>query len=133
MEKNFDKWNKNKKKIHTKNDRILFHEREIWWCALGVNIGFEQDGKNHDFERPVIIFRKFNNEVCLALPITTRAKNGKFYFTYDHDERQFSIILSQIRLIDAKRLLRKIRTLSRKEFSQLNQVFESLLKQTTPQ
>ena len=26
-------------------DNIFFREKEVWWIALGVNIGFEQDGK----------------------------------------------------------------------------------------
>ncbi|MBU2219125.1 hypothetical protein KKG15_01365 [Patescibacteria group bacterium] len=41
-EKDFDAWNIQKKKIHSRDEKILFHEREIWWCSLGVNIGFEQ-------------------------------------------------------------------------------------------
>ena len=34
--KDFDKWNELKKKLHVRDERILFHEREIWWCSLGV-------------------------------------------------------------------------------------------------
>lgn len=28
--KDFDKWNELKKNLHTREGRILFHEREIW-------------------------------------------------------------------------------------------------------
>ena len=51
--KNFDKWNELKKKLHIseKAKDFYFREREIWWCSLGVNIGFEQDGKNDLFDK----------------------------------------------------------------------------------
>ena len=38
--KDFDRWNEQKKKLHDGEREVLFHEREIWWCSLGVNIGF---------------------------------------------------------------------------------------------
>lgn len=43
----FDEWNKLKKQLHQKNTATIpyFYEREIWWCFLGKNIGWEQDGK----------------------------------------------------------------------------------------
>ena len=44
MEKNFDRWNAKKKAIHDSACTALFHEREVWWCVLGTNVGFEQDG-----------------------------------------------------------------------------------------
>ena len=45
--KEFDKWNELKKKLHNseKPKKFYFREREIWWCSLGLNIGFEEDGK----------------------------------------------------------------------------------------
>jgi mRNA interferase MazF len=55
MEKDFDRWNGRKKTLDGAEGTALFHEREVWWCALGVNIGFEQDGRGGDFERPAII------------------------------------------------------------------------------
>lgn len=59
MAKDFDGWNTKKKLAHAINKRPFFHEREIWYCALGVNVGFEQDGKGKDFLRPVIGIKKF--------------------------------------------------------------------------
>jgi mRNA interferase MazF len=57
MEKDFDGWNGRKKTLNGAEGTALFHEREVWWCALGVNIGFEQDGRGGDFERPAIILK----------------------------------------------------------------------------
>jgi mRNA-degrading endonuclease toxin of MazEF toxin-antitoxin module len=133
MQKDFWAWHGQKEKIHNENERVFFHEGEIWWCSLGANIGFEQDGKNDTFERPIVVFRKFNKEIFWALPITTQEKHGRFYFPYRHDTKIFSVILSQIRLLDGKRLLRKIRSFSKAEFYGLEKAFYSLMKQTTPQ
>jgi mRNA interferase MazF len=71
MEKDFDHWNRIKKQV---NDdaaaRVFFHPREMWFAHLGINLGFEQDGCGTEFLRPVLVVRKFNNQVFWALPLT---------------------------------------------------------------
>jgi len=62
MNKDFDKWNKRKKRIHEGSFDDFVHAREVWWCAVGVNIGVEADGKHTNFERPVLIIRKFSKD-----------------------------------------------------------------------
>ena len=79
MEKDFDNWNKRKKALNERGNAPFFHEREIWWCALGKNVGFEQDGKGKKFARPVLVFKKFNNQLFWALPLSTKIKANKFY------------------------------------------------------
>lgn len=84
MQKDFWGWNTKKQKIHHEpKPRVFFHEREIWFCHLGVNVGYEQDGKGKAFGRPVIVFRKFNKEVFWGVPLTTRERAGKFYLPVD--------------------------------------------------
>lgn len=118
--KDFDKWNELKKKLHTREERILFHEREIWWCSLGVNIGFEENGKNEMFERPVLVLRKFNKYVLWVLPLTRSRKEGDFYYHIAQGNEDDSVvILSQIRLISSKRLLRRMRTIKENEFKNI--------------
>ena len=43
MAKDFEGWNKNKQHIHIQSENKLYDAREVWWCSLGINIGFEQD------------------------------------------------------------------------------------------
>jgi mRNA-degrading endonuclease toxin of MazEF toxin-antitoxin module len=118
--KDFDKWNELKKKLHTRYERILFHEREIWWCSLGVNIGFEENGKNEMFERPVLILRKFNKYILWILPLTRSKKDGDYYYRITQGKEDDSVvILSQIRLISNKRLLRKMRMMKESEFEDI--------------
>src|SRR6266566_1019469 len=45
MPKDFAKWHTRKSEIDQREPRVFFHEREIWFCHLGANVGFEQDGK----------------------------------------------------------------------------------------
>lgn len=75
MEKDFDKWNEKKKKIHNRVDGPFFHRREIWWCSLGVNIGFEQDGSNKEYSRPILVLKGVSKQTCFVLPLTTSLKH----------------------------------------------------------
>jgi hypothetical protein len=44
MKKDFDGWNKDKKNINNEGTHKFYKAKEIWWCSLGLNVGFEQDG-----------------------------------------------------------------------------------------
>jgi len=110
QKKDFKNWHQKKIKLHEDKQRPFFHEREVWFASLGVNIGFEQDGRGDKFLRPIIVIRKFNNEVLWILPLTKNIKRGKYYMQISiSDNRELStVILSQIRLLDSKRLQYKI-------------------------
>ena len=98
----------------------MFHEREVWWCALGTNIGYEQDGSSELFTRPVVILSKFNLDACLIVPLTAKPKKGKYYFSVgDVSGRDAVAVLSQIRFVDRKRLAMKIATMDRDIFDAL--------------
>jgi mRNA interferase MazF len=106
--KDFDKWNAVKK---TANNRILpeeffFLEREIWWASLGVNIGEEIDGKNENFERPVLVLKKLSESSFWALPITSTDKSGTYFYKTTCRGKEITISLHQIRFVSINRLLR---------------------------
>ena len=127
MKKDFWQWHAKKEKLNDTEGTALFHEREVWWCALGANIGFEQDGSKEDFERPVIILKKFNLDACLIVPLTTRSKKGKYYFSVGAIEGRDAVaVLSQVRFIDRKRLTNKICTLDEDIFRSLAQAIVSV-------
>ena len=126
--KNFQGWHKLKSDLHKQNRAVYFRKKEIWWCSLGANIGFEQDGKNNNFERPVLILKKFNKDILWILPLTSRNKVGRYYFQVEYNNKTYSIILSQIRLISSKRLLRKIRVFSENiEFEKVREFVKKLI------
>ena len=56
--KDFDSWNRIKKKTHGSSRVKYPKEGSVWWCKLGLNIGDEEDGKGDYFERPVLILKK---------------------------------------------------------------------------
>ena len=125
--KDFDKWNEEKKKTHVTKIRGVVHEREIWWCKLGANIGYEQDGKHNKFERPVLILRKFGKDTVVILPLTTKVKRNRFHFIFEHDEVEFAVILSQVRLISTRRLTRRIRKIGKELFLEIKDALGGLL------
>ena len=103
--KDFDGWNKKKKEFHNKDGSPFSHEKEIWWCGMGVNIGSEQDGKGEDYARPVLVYKKVYRNLFLGIPITKVLKlddkHLPFYFDYD----LHTFLIFQIRLFDSKRLI----------------------------
>lgn len=124
----FNNWNEKKQKTHNDKQRPFFHEQEVWFCSLGANIGFEQDGRGDDFLRPVLVLKKFNNEIFWALPMTKNAKKGEYYHIVSLDGREPStLILSQIRLIDGKRLAYKIGFIEMQDFAAVKEKIKQLL------
>lgn len=125
--KEFDDWNKNKKLLEQMQGKAYAHPREIWWCSLGINVGAEVDGKNENFERPVLVIKVYNKETLLILPITSKIKEDRFHYkiTYNKRQRALSayIKLTQARVISNKRLLRKVDTLDPKVFSEIRTEF----------
>ena len=114
--KDFEKWCSEKKFIHSRTGIPNFKEREIWFVKMGVNIGAEQDG-GKNFLRPVLIVKRFPNNTFLALPLTKKKRKGSFYHNFVFKGKESTVILTQIRLLDARRLVNKKGRLSEKEFN----------------
>jgi mRNA interferase MazF len=127
--KDFDGWNEVKKQVDFSENKPIFYEREIWHCKIGINVGYEQNGVGLDFVRPVLVFKKFNQRVFWAIPLTKTIKNLPFYFTFmaNNASDSSTAILSQIRLIDSKRLLNKVSDISLINFETLKEKFKALL------
>jgi mRNA-degrading endonuclease toxin of MazEF toxin-antitoxin module len=113
MEKDFDEWNRLKKKINVRNP-IYVSERDIWFCSVGLNIGSEQSGKHELFERPVLVIKKVTSNTFIGVPLTSNKKKGSWYV--EIESTNSSAIISQIKLFDTRRLARKIKVISIEEF-----------------
>lgn len=126
MEKDFDKWNEVKKGTNAEEPR-LYTMREIWWCRLGVNVGFEQDGSERLFLRPVVIVRAFGPNICLILPLTaSKQKHPLRISVGDVQGRQASALLSQMRIIDTRRLVEKVGFMDKQVFAELKKALKNL-------
>ena len=127
IDKNFDDWNKVKKHTEEKSGPF-FYEREVWFTKIGENIGFEQCGKNLNFARPVLILKKFNNDIFWGIPLTKSDKDGNYYFKFILNEESSTAILSQLKLVDGKRLMSKIGKIDKDNFNILKQKIRKLLE-----
>src|SRR5258708_1228071 len=128
MEKDFDHWNELKKEVNSGEVLPLYHAREIWWAHLGVNVGYEQDGTGPSYERPVLIIRGLSPHVCLVVPLTTSKKRDLFTIPAGMWEgKRAAAIVSQIRLIDPRRLINKVGTLERALFDPIRKAARKLL------
>ena len=128
MLKDFDRWNEQKKKLHSAESNKLYHEREIWWCSLGVNVGFEQDGAGDDHQRPVLILKGLSRNTCTVLPLTTSPHKHRLRIPLGIiDGKLASALLSQSRVIDIKRLVNKIGFLDKKLFALVRKTAKDLL------
>lgn len=126
MNKDFDSWNQIKKKVQDKKD-IYCNAREIWWCALGLNVGSEEDGKNELFERPILILKVFNHQMIRVAPLTSKQKDDAHHFAITYDDRNGSVILSQTKTISSKRLSRKLCRLDKAQFESVVKALQRML------
>lgn len=125
--KDFINWHKVKNNIENKKQRIYFQIRDVLFCSIGENVGFEQDGRGKEFLRPVVVIKKFNNEVFFGVPLTRTNKKGKYYFSFNLNNGTSVAILSQVRLFDAKRSKYKMGMIDEKDFSVLKEKIRQLL------
>lgn len=128
MEKDFDKWNLKKKEIQAQKPNVFYHAREIWWCSLGVNIGFEQDGSGEEYYRPVLVLKGFSKQICLVVPLTASVQNHPLRPSIGVVEnKEAHALLSQMRVIDTKRLVRKMGYLGKDMFEKIQKTVKELL------
>ena len=103
-------------------------QRELWWCSLGVNVGFEQDGSGTEDSRPVLILTGLSKETCIVIPLTTSTSKHKLRPAIGLvEEKEAHALLSQIKVIDTKRLIRKIGQLDKKVFENIRKIAKDML------
>ncbi len=125
--KDFDTWSGFKIDIHNAKGK-LYKQRDVWWCSLGLNIGFEQDGTGKSYERPVVVLRGFSKAVCLVVPLTTSVKENKYHVALGEiDGKQAAAIISQVRLVDTRRFIDKIGMLDKEKFEEMKNAVKDLL------
>ena len=106
----------------------LYTVREIWWCRFGVNVGTEQDGSGDWYVRPGVIIRGFGPDACLVVPLTTSLREHKLRILVGLvNGRVARANLSQIRVIDTRRLEQKIGFLEKEIFDELKKAVKNLL------
>lgn len=126
MDKNFDDWNGQKKGVDGSSPKP-YKVRSIYWCQVGVNIGYEQDGTGKEFGRPVLVLRSINRETCFAVPLTTSAKKDKYRVPVGLvGGKEAQAIISQMRAISTRRLADRIGTLEEGHFENVKTAVKEL-------
>ena len=134
FEKDFDNWIIKKKDCHyVVKVPPLFKERDIWWISVGVNVGFEEDGKNENFARPVLIVKKFNREIFLGVPMSTKIKDNKYYVPVTVKGNTVSVMTSQIRVFSSKRILYKLAEIDNSDFKRILEALKEFFVLPDPQ
>ncbi len=127
-EKRFDEWNELKKDKHSSSRVPAIKEGEIWWCAMGENVGVEINGKNELFSRPVLVFKKLSRLGFLEIPLTTQKHDGDWYVPFIFKDKTSTAVLSQVRTFSALRLYRRMGTLTETDFDLVVAGFNKLYK-----
>jgi len=126
----FDKWNGLKKEIEAdvSEPNKFPKEGEVWMSSIGRNIGFEQNGSSDNFSRPVLVVKKFNNQMFWVVALSTKQKIFDFYFNFtDPAGQSVAAILAQLKLMSVKRLRRKLYELSREQLEEIKQKLKNFL------
>jgi len=128
MQKDFDNWNKEKRRIHETEENRFYKIREIWWCSIGLNVGFEEDGTSKEYQRPVLVLKGFSRQVCWAIPLTTSTKENPYHIKVGAiEDRESFAIISQLRLIDTKRFTDRLAILDEETFETIRKAVRDLI------
>ncbi len=112
-------WSSVQGRIQISNQSPFPKRREIWWVNLGQNVGVEVNGKNKNFERPVLVIKVFNASSLFVAPLTSTVGVHKFLIGFNHLGQKRSINIFQLRTLSAKRFDRKISDISDADFERV--------------
>jgi len=125
--KRFTEWIVIKQSLHENiTNQPHITEGEIWWISWGENVGQEINGKGRLFSRPGLVYKKLARNKFLALPTTTRDKQGNWYIPVQYGENTVSVILSEARSVDTRRLTTRLGRLSQHDFKKVREGFKNL-------
>lgn len=125
--KHFDTWMPLKECIHFTGREWAFREKEIWWMAIGENVGTEVNGKGDNFLRPVLIIRKYGAGGFFGVPLSSQVHNGIWYTSFTSKGRQQCALLSQASSFSSYRLYGYISKISKLDFGRVINNLKKLL------
>ena len=108
MKKCFDDWIEVKGGLHKMAIVRRIKEGEIWWCAIGENVGVEINGKSKTFARTILILRKLGKYSFMGIPLTSKEHDGSWYAKFYFRNREQYAALAQARVVSVFRLYSRI-------------------------
>jgi mRNA-degrading endonuclease toxin of MazEF toxin-antitoxin module len=88
-----------------------------------LNVGEGVFGKGTNFMRQVLVFKKLTRNSFLAIPLTGSEKIGSWYVPIQLSSRKSFLMLDQARILDKRRLQRKIVILESATFQLIKGAF----------
>ena len=110
--KDFDNWNRVKKRIHADVTSISIRAGEVRWIACGINVGTEIDGKGTAFTRPALVIHVVGSVLALVVPISTKVKRFAGYIPFHFQETTMPLCIHQMRVISQRRILARMGKIS---------------------
>ncbi len=124
----FDEWNEVKQEVDNKKQIIGFRERDILFLSIGQNVGFEVYGKGDEFLRPVLVLKKFSRFSFFGIPLSTKFKEGRFYFDFNYKKEIVSTaLLTQAKIFDVKRAKYRSGKINKNDFDKLVKKFMEVI------
>ena len=71
--------------------------------SVGQNVGYETFGKGEEFLRPVLVYKKLSKETFIGIPLTSKQKEGSYYFSFNFKGKKSIAMFNQIRVFDIRR------------------------------
>lgn len=126
--KPFKDWTRVKIKLDAGIQKVpLVSERDVWWTSVGINVGSEINGKNELFSRPVLVVRKLSRYSFFVVPMSTKVRKGTWYEPVVFRGNQVVTCLHQARVIDYRRLSKKMGRLPFSDFSRVRKSLKELM------
>ena len=125
-EKHFMEWMERKEQLHDAKNLVNIHEGEIWWCAVGENVGVEINGKNKDFSRPILVLKKLSRYGFMGVPLTSQPHEGTWYVKFIFQKKEEFAVLAQSRVVSVQRLYNKMGQLPYSDLQLVKDGFRNL-------
>jgi len=99
---------------------------EVWWVAVGENIGIEINGKSEYFSRPVLVFKKLSHLGFMGIPLSTQEHGGSWYVNFRFQGREVYAALSQAKVFSTARLYARLGQVAEDDMEKVKVGFRSL-------
>ena len=99
---------------------------EVWWLAIGENMGVEINGKSNYYSRPVLVFKKLNHLGFMGIPLTTQTHTGSWYVNFRFQGKEVCAALSQARVFSTTRLYNRLGQIAEDDMAKIKDGFYEL-------
>lgn len=123
-----ESWFPIKERKHNTSPRKIprITEGEVWWVAVGENVGVEINGKSEYYSRPVLIFKKLSHLGFMGIPLTIQEHSGSWYVNFRFQSKEVYAALSQAKTFSSARLYTRLGQVAEDDMATIKKGFCSL-------